>query len=742
MGIDLHVSFCRAHPKALCRVFRLPAPNNHMQTLARSSESVPFSQAASPRRDALQHLSSGRLREAEKICRSLLASDPEDAACLHMLGVIAYQTNHLQAAEELIRKALARRPDSPDSHCNLGLVLQAMGRREEAAACYRQALALVPAHVQALNNLGNVLLAMGQGEEAIARFEQALRLKPQDADAHNNLGRALQAVHRTAEAEVSYRRALELNARHAQACFNLGCLLQQTGRLEQAEVFYRKATALPPARAEVHNNLGNVLQALNRTAEALASYRRAIALNPGYAEAHLHMGHVFSAQEKFDQARPCYEKALQLNPRSLEAALHLGNALRMDGRLRAAESLYRQIVAAAPASAEAARHYGDTLRQLGKLEPAEEYCRKAVQLAPDDACALVNLGDVLYDAGHLEPAIDCFERALQLDPASAIAHSNLAVAQLRSGDYARGWSGYEWRQHLRLSRGYKKDLPEPQWNGEPLAGRRILLYSEQGLGDCLQFLRYVPMVQAAGGRVVLEVPHRLRRLAAAFPQLDELLESGAPLPSFDWQCSLLSLPRAFGTQLNTVPAQVPYLQVPQEALQKAQSYSWPASGRRVGLAWAGNPKNPNDRFRSLPLAAMQPLFNDDGLHFYSLQMGEAQAQLAALPAAPVTDLAPFTSDMADTAAFLAQLDLVITVDTSIAHLAGALGRPVWILLAHNADWRWMMEREDSPWYPTARLFRQSTPGDWATVIERVRSALGDQLLALPERRSSSQSFSV
>lgn len=723
--------------KALYGAFRLPTPSNRMQTLARSSESVPSSQASDLRRDALQHLSSGRLREAEKLCRAILSRDPGDAISLHLLGVIAYQTNHLQAAEELFRKSLARRKNSPDCLSNLGLALQAMGRREDAATCYRQALALAPAHTQALNNLGNVLLAMGRGEEAIDRFEQALRLKPQDADAHNNLGRALQSVHRPAEAEVSYRRTLEINARHAQACFNLGCLLQQMEKLEQAEVFYRRATNLPPVRAEVHNNLGNVLQALNRQAEALACYRRAIDLKPGYADAHLNMGHVLSAQEKFDQARPCYEKALQLNPHSLEAALHLGNLLRMDGRLRAAEMLYRQVVAAAPGNSEAARHYGDTLRQLGKLAPAEEYCRKAVQLAPDDANAQINLGDVLYDTGRLEAAIACFERALQLAPDNAIAHSNLAVAQLRSGDYTRGWSGYEWRQHLRLSRGYKKDLPEPQWNGEPLNGRRILLYSEQGLGDCLQFLRYVPMVQAAGGRVVLEVPHRLQRLAAALPRLDEVLESGAPLPSFSYQSSLLSLPRAFATQLNTVPAQVPYLQVPQEAMLKAQSYSWPESGLRVGLAWAGNPKNPNNRFRSLSLSALQPLFKTEGPHFFSLQM-DAPPEHLTVQHTQINDLAPFTADMADTAAFIAQLDLVITVDTSIAHLAGALGRPVWILLAHNADWRWMLEREDSPWYPTARLFRQSTPGDWATVIARVAA----QLRALPERRSASQSFSV
>jgi hypothetical protein len=334
----------------------------------------------------------------------------------------------------------------------------------------------------------------------------------------------------------------------------------------------------------------------------------------------------------------------------------------------------------------------------------------------------LNLGNALYDEGKVSEAISCYEQAIALRPGHVLSKMNLAMAQLKSGDLLSGWKNYEWRWNQKLAKGQKREFVQPLWQGEPIQGQRILLYGEQGLGDCIQFLRYVPKVQAAGGKIVLEVPSRLQRLAAQLPGIEESIAFGDSLPSFDWQCPLVSLPLVFATDLPSIPAAVPYLGVPADARQKAQSLPWPTEGLRVGLAWAGNPKNQNDKFRSMPFACFRTLFSTQGLRFFSLQLGEALEQLTQSEA-PVTDLAPFTADMADTAAFIANLDLVITVDTSIAHLAGALAKPVWILLPSNADWRWMAERGDSPWYPTARLFRQSEPGDWSRVMKRVASCL-------------------
>ncbi len=297
---------------------------------------------------------------------------------------------------------------------------------------------------------------------------------------------------------------------------------------------------------------------------------------------------------------------------------------------------------------------------------------------------------------------------------------NKSLLELLKGDYASGWHNYEVRWKVYAPRVFS----QPLWHGQQLNSARILLHAEQGLGDSLQFLRFVPRVTEADGTVVLDVPINLHRIAALIPGIATLVSAGAPLPPFDFHSPLLSLPLAFGATLETIPAQVPYLTVPDDALRKAAAFSWPATGLCVGLAWSGNPNHPKNRSRSIPLALLEPLFRMEGVHFYSMQMGQAAEELKTVQAA-ITDLAPLTGDMADTAAHMAHMDLVITIDTSIAHLTGALGKPLWVLLTRLPDWRWLLDREDSPWYPTARLFRQSKSGDWTPVIEKLHKALDE-----------------
>ena len=296
---------------------------------------------------------------------------------------------------------------------------------------------------------------------------------------------------------------------------------------------------------------------------------------------------------------------------------------------------------------------------------------------------------------------------------------NVCLLQLLQGDYSSGWSNYEVRWKAYTPR----IVPRPLWLGkEDLTGKRILLHGEQGLGDSLQFLRYVPMVQAIGGQVVLDLPKGLIRLGEQLPNLVAAVNSGDPLPLFDFHTPLMSLPLALGTTLETVPALVPYLTVPEEAIKKAAALVWPEKGLRVGFAWTGNPSHPKNRARSVPLELLESILNLEGAHFFSLQMGPSVAELASVKA-QVTDLAPVTGDMADTAAQMEQMDLIISIDTSMAHLAGALGKPLWVFLSVLPDWRWLLEREDSPWYPTARLFRQTEKGNWLPVIEKMRTAL-------------------
>ena len=643
-------------------------------------------------RVALRHHGAGQLAKAERCYRQILAIQPRHADSLHLLGVIGYQAGHHGAAAELIRKAIAMNDRDASYHCNLGSVLQALSKLDEAVTSYGQALKLSPDHAEAHNNLGNVLQSLGRLHEAASHYEKALAVKPEEAQTHNNLANTLQALSRPDEAVAHYTKALDLSPDYAEAHNNFGNTLQTLGRLDGALAHYGQALTLKPHYPEAHNNLGNALDALGKVDEAVAHYEQALALWPDYAEAHNNLGNSLRGLGRLDQAVAHCEQALILNP----------------------------------AYAEAHNNLGICLQDLGRLDEAVASYSKALALSPNYAEAHMNLGNALQLQGKLVEAVACYEQAITLSPDYAQAHMNKALTQLARGDFASGWRSHEWRWGLNKPSSPNPNFLEPQWHGEPLNGDRILLHAEQGLGDCIQFLRYLPMVRAAGGAIVLEVPAALRRIAARLPDLAELIVSGEPRPSFDWHCPLMSLPLAFGTNLGTIPAQVPYLPIPQEAQTGALALPRTAEGLRVGLAWAGNPKHLKDRSRSIPFPLFEPLLQVTGVNFFSLQVGKAAEQLFASNA-KITDLAPAVVDMADTAAQIAQLDLVISVDTSVAHLTGALGKPLWLLLSSDADWRWLMQREDKPWYPTARLFRQATFGDWKGVIDRAASLLASSL---------------
>jgi tetratricopeptide (TPR) repeat protein len=343
-----------------------------------------------------------------------------------------------------------------------------------------------------------------------------------------------------------------------------------------------------------------------------------------------------------------------------------------------------------------------------------------LELKPGYAEAYVNLGNNERSQGRLEQAIQRYDQALRLNPDYVEAQWSRSLVELLVGDFDRGWRDYESRH--RRKKNAPRDFPQPIWRGEPLNGERILLHSEQGFGDSIQLLRYVPLVQAVGGRVILDVPSSLLRLAAGIPGCESVVATEEQPPPFDWHCPLMSLPLAFKTSIATIPSHVPYLKAPEQAKRDADKIKWVDHDLRVGLVWSGNPKYAEDRNRSISLSQFSSLIHLEGVQFYSLQMGPAASQLGHV-GIPVVDLQSAIQDMADTAAMIAQLDLVITVDTSVAHLAGSLAKPTWVLLPYAPDWRWLMDRQDSPWYPTVRLFRQPKFGDWQSVMERVGSEL-------------------
>jgi TPR repeat/Glycosyltransferase family 9 (heptosyltransferase) len=427
---------------------------------------------------------------------------------------------------------------------------------------------------------------------------------------------------------------------------------------------------------------------------------------------------------RLTDASRIYFEILAIDDRHADSLHLLGVLANQTRQYAMATQLIAQAIAIQPKEPLYYLNFAGVLQKQGRLEEAVRCYRGALALRPEYPEVHNSLGYALQTMGRFEEAGEQYERAIGLAPEFADAHVNRSLLQLLRGKFDAGWRNYEWRWRVMQAR----ERSQSMWRGEALGGARILLYAEQGLGDTIQFLRYVPLVQAAGGMVVLEVPESLQRLAAMLPGVEIQGEQSEECVR---QCPLMSLPLVFGTTLATVPAEVPYLTAPYltapKAARPARPLEGPIAGLRVGLVWAGSATNAKDQFRSMTLEQLAPLVAVEGVRFYSLQMGEAATQLAAMPPATITDLTEGIGDMADTAARIAELDLVIAVDTAVAHLAGALGRPVWLLLPFAPDWRWLLEREDSPWYPTMRLFRQPRFGDWDAVVERVRGALAARI---------------
>jgi tetratricopeptide (TPR) repeat protein len=519
-------------------------------------------------------------------------------------------------------------------------------------------------------------------------YREALTAQPDNFDALHLYGVLMHQRGRHAEALASLDRALAVQPRHRAALKARARLHTLGGRLDKALADYQRLVPLMPKDAETLIERGNIHYGRQCYQDALADYDRAVALRPDFAPTHNNRGNTLRELGRFADARAALDRALALDPHYAEAFNNRGNALIELNR-----------------AAEALADYD-----------------RALALKPDFAFAHVNRGNALRYLGRPQEALASFDRAIALAPELADAHWNKALAYLAQGDFERGWSGYEWRWKRGVE--IPRDFKQPQWRGGDLGGKTILLHAEQGFGDSIQMLRYLPLVAARAGRIVLELPDALIPLVAATDNLT-VLARGAPLPPFDLHCPLMSLPLAFSTRLDTVPAPVPYLHAPPERLTAWQARLAEAPRPRVGLVWSGKPSHKNDHNRSIPLARLAPLLSVAGVRFVSLQRDYRDADLPFLSAAPIMRLDGALHDFADTAAAISHLDLVIAVDTAVAHLAGALGKPVWVVLSHIQDWRWLTGREDSPWYPTARLFRQSQAGDWDDVIARLAQTLAE-----------------
>jgi tetratricopeptide (TPR) repeat protein len=528
---------------------------------------------------------------------------------------------------------------------------------------------------------------------------------------------------RLVQAEAAYRQILTIDPDHANAHHNLGVALHDLGRPAEAAASSREALRLRPNYPAAHGNLGNALLALGRPAEAAASYREALRLRPNYPETYNNLGIALHDLGRPAEAEANCREALRLRPSYPEAYNTLGNALLALGRLAEAEASYREAVRLRPDYPEAHNNFGIALHDLGRPAEAEVGYRAALRLRPNFPEAHNNLGAALNALGQPAEAEASYREALRLRRNYPDAHNNLGMTLLLAGRFEEGWKEYEWRWKVKPHSSSARHFSAQLWRGEAIEDRTILLHAEQGLGDTLQFCRYAPLMVCGAG-IVLEVQAPLLRLLSRLPGVRQIVAAGDRLPPFDLHCPLLSLPDAFGTTLDTIPAGTPYLSADPALAAYWQERLVGLDGPKIGLVWAGRQQLKGDRHRSIALKALAPLAEVSGVSFVSLQKDEAAAQVADPPHGMM--LHDFTTDLhdfEDTAALIVNLDLVISVDTAVAHLAGALGKPVWLLNRFDTDWRWLLNRDDSPWYPTLRQFRQPSPGDWSSAVRAARDAL-------------------
>jgi tetratricopeptide (TPR) repeat protein len=588
------------------------------------------------------------------------------------------------------------------------------GDSERAETVCREILRVSPNKAGVLHLLGMIFYEKMDYVAAKKYIERSLQIDPSEAHAYFNLANILREERSLDEAVLNYQKALRIDPDLSDAYYNLGIIFEEKGKISEAVACYENAVRIDPYDVDAYNNLGTVLLKAGRTDNAVTNYIKAARMKPDNARIYYNLGIAFYEKKQFDEAITNFQKALQLNPEFAAAYSDLGNSLKEKGLLDEAVHFYQKALQADPDRAETYYNLGIVLKEKGLFGQAIGAYQKALQLKPDSLDAYNNLGIAFQDNQQIEEAIASYKKALTIAPDDAVTHWNLSQALLLSGNFKDGWKEYEWR--LRVKDFHRTDFHRPLWDGADISGRTILLEAEQGFGDTIQFIRYAPMVSQSGARVIVGCPGELTSLLRNVEGVRQAISYGERLPEFDLYCPIPSLPFIFGTTSRSIPVKIPYINTNPLLVRRWRDRLKGDDSVKIGLVWAGREQ------RTFSLDLFSPLSMMKDAAFYSLQKGEAAIQ-AEKGSMEIVDYTGELNDFSDTAAFIANLDLIITVDTAVAHLSGAIGKPVWTLLPPVPDWRWMLKREDSPWYPTMRLFRQHLTGDWGSVVRRVAEEL-------------------
>jgi tetratricopeptide (TPR) repeat protein len=642
---------------------------------------------------AVAHIGAGRLDEAVAALEANGGVALKNPVGRNILGDIRLKQGRPRDAVKDFDAALKMAPAFPEAHANRGVALQEMGRLNEALAAEERALSYRPEYATAHFNRGNILDALGRHDDAVAAFGRALRIQPAFAEALLNRGHALIAKGELLPALKDFRRVLELRPDSAAAHLGVAAIQSDLRQFDIALAAVDVALGLDPDNLTARRMRAKVLLAADRHEEALATADALLTLYPHEARAHMHRAQALEKLRRFDEALAAADEAVRLDPKDHEA--HTARAL--------------------------------VLSQLGRFEDQWQALDTAARLGASSYFFLHGRAIALTDIGDFENAIAAYDRAIKKDPLNPIGHYHRSFVNLTLGNYAEGWPGHEWR--LKTTEFSHPELLRlaPQWSGEDLTGKKILLYYEQGHGDTIQIVRFAPLIVQRGAKVTLLVYEALRRLIAdSLPDVDVTGSLGMR-SGFDFQAPLMSLPSVLHTTEATIPRDVPYIATDPQRVEKWRRRLG-AEGFRVGITWQGNTKYPRDRHRSIPLRQFAPLAAVPGVRLISLQSFRGLDQLAALPEGMKVEtlgeeIVDNPDGFRDVAAVMANLDLMIMSDSAPPHLAGALGRPVWVALGLRPDWRWQRDRTDSPWYPTMRLFRQKKPGDWEGVFAEIAAAL-------------------
>lgn len=652
---------------------------------------------------AIAYHDAGDLSTAEAIYRQILQENPNHPIALHLLGLVAHQVAKNDLAAELIEAAIANEPDYPVAHYNLGIVRKALGRDAEAAASY-------------LN---------------------ALTLKPDYADAHNNYGLELHAMRRLEDAEAVFRKAIILKPDYAEAHNNLGLLLQELGRLDDAATNYHQAIAVRPDFAEAFCNLGSVFHEIGQLDSAAEAFQQAISINQDLAVAHSGLGYALHAQQKFDEAVVSCQKALALRPDYAQAHNNLGIAQQDLGRLDDARASFNKALASAPNYGKAHYNLGNVLQHLGELDAAVSSYNRALEITPRLYPALNNLGNALKNLGDPHRALVQFQMALDIEPGSDEARHGLGLAQMLTGDLENGWGNYNYRWRIGVLADYFRGYEKALWNGQEVAGHRLLIWEEQGIGDSIMYAGAIADLVADGAEVLLECDARLVPLyQRSFPEItcaamNKSLGAPPAFKDFDLHAPFGSLGRWRRPNFASFPKRPSYLVADDDLRQKLRRrYLARGNDILVGIAWYSGSQNYGKQ-KSLTLDNLRPLLEIPGITFVDLQYGDTMEERTSFTAD--TGLAILHDEevdqMADLELFAAQvaaMDTVVTISNTTAHMAGGLGVPTLLMLGVVPIWYWFLERRESPWYPSLRLFRQQEFDDWHQVVKQVKDTVIEQ----------------